>query len=168
MKYLVGTLVLALSLASATEALAQGRGGGGGGGGFGGGGFGGGSFGREGFEQRVRPQWLASPEAAAGKRYLLVYICAPTEDEDPVAFQNRDVAAASRKDWGFVKIPHDRDNKWIKQWGIRRIPCLVGADIHGNSFKIASGNSVQTVRALFKGRTAFTHWAKNPVSHIAW
>ena len=149
MKHIVGALVLALSLASATEALAQGRGGGGGGGfGGGGGGFGGGSFGREGFGQRVSPQWLASPEVAGGKKYMLIYICPTTEDQDPVAFQNLDVAAASRKDWGFVKIPHDRDNKWIKAWSIRRIPCIVGADIHANSFRIAPGNAIQTVRAI--------------------
>lgn len=115
---------------------------------------------------RTRLQWYPSLEAAMGggdalsemerrrmrffgenpvdKKYILVYVRPLNEEKEPGDFQNADVINQSRGAWAFVKMDFDKENRWLKAWGIGRAPAVVATDLHGNEFgKAASSDAVR-------------------------
>ncbi len=83
-------------------------------------------------------------ENAQDKKYILVYVRPLSEEKEPGDFQNADVITQSRGPWAFVKMDFDKENKWLKAWGIGRAPACIGTDLHGNEFgRIASTDGVR-------------------------
>lgn len=126
---------------------------------------------REDFMTR-RVSWYPSIEAATGggdnmsemerrrmrffgeqqvdKKYLFVYVRPLNEEKEPNDFSNNDVVTASRGAWCFVKMDFDKENKWLKAWGVGRAPAIIGGDLHGNDFGKAATASSDAIRGLLK------------------
>ncbi len=138
------------------------------GGGKGGRGFDGGDFGERGF----RVNWASSIESAvspdpgeqqrnkflkgfgmesAEKKYLLVYVRPPSESGDPGEYSNDDVVRASYREWTFVKMDPDKDNPYLKSWGVRTAGVIVGCDLHANSFMGPVASSADQLRRILGG-----------------
>jgi hypothetical protein len=89
-------------------------------------------------------------EQAADKKYFFVYVRPLNEEREPNEFLNNDVVQASRGAWCFVKMDFDKENRWLKAWGIPRAPALIGGDLHGNDFGKAASASIDNIRGLLK------------------
>ena len=116
-----------------------------------------------------RVHWYPSIEAAGGgasemerrrarffgqeageKKYIFVYVRPLLEEREPGEFANADIVNQSRGAWAFVKMDFDKENAWVKAWGLRNAPAVIGCDIHGNDFGKSMGHSLDTVRGLLK------------------
>jgi hypothetical protein len=157
--------VFAFILLLSAQAMAQGKGGGVKGGGKGG--FEAGDFG----ERGVRVHWAPSIESAVGpsseepmrgkfakifgepveKKFLLVYVRPLTEVNEPGEFSNDDVVKASYREWSFVKMDPDKDNPYLKSWGVRTAGVVVGCDLHANSFMGPVTSSADQLRRILGG-----------------
>jgi hypothetical protein len=89
-------------------------------------------------------------EQQVDKKYLFVYVRPLNEEKEPNEFANQDVVTQSRGAWCFVKMDFDKENKWLKAWGIGRAPAIIGGDLHGNDFGKAASASIDAVRGLLK------------------
>lgn len=89
-------------------------------------------------------------ESAVDKKYVFVYVRPLNEEKEPNEFQNQDVVLQSRGAWCFVKMDFDKENRWLKAWGVGRAPAIIGTDLHGNDFGKAALASIDAVRGLLK------------------
>jgi hypothetical protein len=150
--------VVGFVLVLSAQAMAQGKGGKGD--------FGKGDFG----ERGVRVHWAPSIESATStdsesargkvgkmfgepveKKYLLVYVRPPSESNDPGEFSNDDVVKASYREWSFVKMDPDKDNPYLKSWGIKTAGVVMGCDLHGNAFMGPVTSSADQLRRILGG-----------------
>jgi hypothetical protein len=151
MKKTTAAASLALFLACAAQAWAQGRG----------------DFGDR---MGSRVDWYPSLERAMGgadsgndqfrrffgrmepteKKYIFVYVRPQIEDKELNEFTNVDVVSASRGAWAFVKMDFDKENPHLKAWGIGRAPAIVGCDLHANDFHKAASAGLDAIRSLLK------------------
>ena len=104
--------------------------------------------GGDGLSEMERRRMRFFGEQAQDKKYILVYVRPLSEEKEPGDFQNADVITQSRGPWAFVKMDFDKENKWLKTWGIGRAPAVIGTDLHGNEFGKAA--SSDAVRGLLK------------------
>jgi len=171
----VTALAAVLTLALASEALAQ-RGGGGGG--RGGGGFGPGDFGggpailwypsiesalARGGERPAAP--AADPDQPAPdpdrwarrfgfdpvpKKYVFVYVRPVSDDKDPNVFNNTELVTASRREWAFVKMDFDKEQPHQKAWGLKAPPACITLDMHGNDILKTTALSIDALRGLIR------------------
>ena len=157
MKKVAGVLGFVLMLSA--QALAQ-KGGGKGGKGFEGGDFG---------ERGVRVHWAPGIENATSsdpegrgkfgkmfgepveKKYLLVYVRPLSESSDPGEFSNEDIVKASYREWTFVKMDADKDNPYLKSWGVRAAGVVMGCDLHANAFMGPVTSSADQLRRILAG-----------------
>ena len=89
-------------------------------------------------------------EQQVDKKFLFVYVRPLNEEKEPNEFANQDVVTQSRGAWCFVKMDFDKENRWLKAWGVGRAPAIIGADLHGNDFGKAASASIDAVRGLLK------------------
>ena len=105
--------------------------------------------GGDGLNEMERRRMRFFGENPTDKKFVFVYVRPVNEEKEPGDFQNADVITQSRGAWAFVKMDFDKENKWLKTWGISRAPACIATDLHGNEFgKTASTDAVRT---LLKG-----------------
>jgi len=106
--------------------------------------------GGEGVSEVERRRMRFFGENPVDKKFIFVYVRPPIEEREPNEFTNNDVVTASRGAWCFVKMDYDKENRWLKTWGILRAPAVIGADLHGNDFGKAASASIDAIRGLLK------------------
>ena len=89
-------------------------------------------------------------ENPVDKKFIFVYVRPMQEEKEPSEFNNQDVVVASRGAWCFVKLDFDKENRWLKAWGVNRAPAVIGADLHGNDFLKHPAASIDAVRGILK------------------
>lgn len=86
------------------------------------------------------------------KKFIFVYVRPLTEETaEPREFAScTDAVEASRGTWGFVKMDFDKENAYLKSWGIKGAPACIGCDLFGNQFVILGGPSIENIRAIIR------------------
>lgn len=97
------------------------------------------------FERRRLARLGLEPQE---KKYIFVYVRPPLETRDPDIFNGSEFVQASHGPWAFVKIDFDKDNPYLKAWGVRSAPVCVACDIYGNDFARAAMLSIDHLRRL--------------------